>query len=95
MTAGGIAVAYFALALLAVACMTAHGGGHAESHDHSRQPIHSLLCVWACQAGTPDYLPVASSLPPTKLLALAVAILSSPLFLEPVFRQASSRAPPR
>ncbi len=94
-TAGAILVAYLMLALLATVCMTVHGRHHAGSHDHSQQPIHSLLCIWACQAGAPDCLSVASSLPPTMFLILAVVILPFAILLQPAFQQAFPRAPPR
>ncbi len=93
--AGAIAATYLTLVLLATVCMTAHGVGHAEPHDSSHHPVHSLLCVWACQAGAPDCLSAASSLSPTMFLALAGAMLPAAILRQPTFPQASSRAPPQ
>jgi hypothetical protein len=95
LTAGSVAVVYLTLAILVTACTTSHGGHHGGSHDQAGQPVHSLLCVWACQAGSPDCLSVVSPMSTTVPLTLIGIVLLIAVLLQPSFWQARSRAPPR
>jgi hypothetical protein len=95
LTAGSVAVIYLTLAILVTACTTSHGGHHAGAHGEAAQPVHSLLCIWACQAGSPDCLSVVSPMSTTVPLTLIGIVLLIAVLLQPSFRQAQSRAPPR
>jgi len=93
--AGVMVVVYLCLALTATVCMTTHAGHDAGAHDHGSQPVHSLLCVWACQAGSPDGLSIAAPSPAALRTFLAggvFMIVFRSLFSSDLIR---SRAPPR
>ncbi len=94
LTAGSVAAVYLTLAILVTACMTSHGGHHAGPHSQGSQPVHSLLCVWACQAGSPDCLFVASPMSATMPLILGGIVFLVAFLLQPSFDRAQSRAPP-
>jgi hypothetical protein len=95
LAAVSLAVVYLTLAILVTACMASHSGHHAASHGGTAQPFHSLLCVWACQAGSPDCLSVVSPMSTTVPLRLMGIVLLIAVLLQPSFRQAQSRAPPQ
>lgn len=87
---------YFLLAVMASVCLFGHGEPHTgEHHHHGGQPVHSTLCVWACQANDG---PIQASTPPAILLVLLSLGLSRSLAApELVFFVGSThaRAPPR
>lgn len=93
--AGVMAVVYLCLALLATVCMTTHAGHDAGAHDHGSQPVHSLLCAWACQAGSSDCLSVGAPVPAVSpvLFASVVAVIAQWSSFSPNLIR--SRAPPR
>ncbi|MFM8551022.1 MAG: hypothetical protein ACKOCD_01715 [Nitrospiraceae bacterium] len=87
---------YLLLAGMASVCLFGHGEPHAGAHHHhGGQPVHSTLCVWACQANDG---PIQASTPPAILLVLLSLGLSRSLAAPGlVFFVGSThaRAPPR
>jgi hypothetical protein len=94
LTAGFVVVVYLALAILAVSCVASHDGHRAGAHSGAAQHDHSLLCVWACQAGSPDCF--STSVPPAWIVLLALhGVVTAVMFLtEPWGWLPGSRAPP-
>ncbi|MBM4134085.1 MAG: hypothetical protein FJ245_09985 [Nitrospira sp.] len=87
---------YLLLAGMASVCLFGHGETHAgDHHHHGGQPVHSTLCVWACQANDG---PIQASIPPALLLVLLSLGLSRSLDAPNLGFLVSSthaRAPPR
>ncbi|MEX5215293.1 MAG: hypothetical protein NW703_14130 [Nitrospiraceae bacterium] len=93
-TAGYLAATYTALMLLVAVCSANPHPGFTHEH-HGHQAVHSLLCVWACQAASEGQIGTAEAVVAYQPLIFLVAPshLTSLASIDPTGR--SSRAPPQ
>jgi hypothetical protein len=91
-----IVLGYFALAAVAPSCLWAASTSNPAAHHqhHGQEVAHSLLCVWACQAGSsPALLDVGGMSLALFLLLYAVTVVRVP-FTQSGWAFARPRSPP-
>jgi hypothetical protein len=93
-TAGFLAATYAALLLLVAVCSAEPHPASAHEH-HSHQAVHSLLCVWACQAASDEQTGAAEAVVAYQPL-IFLAALPHPISLPSIDPTGCpSRAPPQ
>ncbi|MGE3153846.1 MAG: hypothetical protein AB7G48_03065 [Nitrospiraceae bacterium] len=93
-TAGYLAATYAVLLLLVAVCSAEPHPAFTHAH-HGPQAVHSLLCVWACQAASGEQIGAAEAVVAYQPLIFLVAPshLTSLPSIDPT--GCSSRAPPQ
>jgi hypothetical protein len=94
----GLAAAYLALSLLALACLPdvvpVHSG-HEAGHGHHHSAAHSPLCSWACQSTTENAFAAGPPDVGLQWLLLGMVLFSSAFRSPRSGHFTRSRAPPR